>query len=382
MSTALPAPYAIGLHGAAVVQRVTIDRLTDSADIARLAFRHHQISGAEPHVRVISIDRPVAPMSLLPPNATVERCVTTAIMVVLVAKCGVVGHVLVNAFARSATVSVSAPTQAQADALADDITRRAEMPAAAGTTSVRTWHLTNEGRAVADSRRIDAPAWAGIAHNYPRRVRSPLERLIALERPASAGKLLLWHGEPGTGKTTALRSLIAAWEPWCATQYIADPEQFFARPSYIAEVLTRAPTPRFGPTLTTAGDPEALWRLVIAEDTDEYLRSSARRDSGAALGRLLNLADGILGQGFNTLLLLTTNEEIDRLHPALTRPGRCLARIEFTSFNPAEANHWLPNGSSTVTEAKTLAELFEIAGGASRIESNQQSEQARIGQYL
>ena len=46
----------------------------------------------------------------------------------------------------------------------------------------------------------------------------------------------------------------------------------------------------------------------------------------------------MLGQGLNTLVLLTTNEEIARLHPAVVRPGRCLCLIEFERFNAAEAD--------------------------------------------
>jgi TRAP-type C4-dicarboxylate transport system permease large subunit len=75
----------------------------------------------------------------------------------------------------------------------------------------------------------------------------------------------------------------------------------------------------------------------VAEDSDEFLRASARRDAGASLGRLLNVTDGVLGQGSDTIILLTTNEEIGRLHPALVRPGRCLGAVEFTEFSPTEA---------------------------------------------
>lgn len=381
MSTTANQHRQAGPSTTALHERVSVNHLSDSADIARIAFRHHQISGAEAHVRIFALDTPVAAMSLLPPDATVERCVTTDTMVVLVARCGDLGHVLVNALPRSSTVSVSACTDADADALAREIKGRAPTSVREGTAQVRTWHLAGSERAVAEDRRISASNWAEIAPNYPTAVRGSIEQLISLERP-SFGKLVLWHGEPGTGKTTALRSLIAAWEPWCAAQYISDPEQFFARPSYIAEVLTRSPSPRFGPTLTTPGEPEAHWRLVIAEDTDEYLRSSARKDSGAALGRLLNLADGILGQGFNTLLLLTTNEEVSRLHPALTRPGRCLARVEFTRFSASEANRWLPPGAAEVSESKALAELFEIANRTKRIDTRKATERLTIGQYL
>ena len=146
----------------------------------------------------------------------------------------------------------------------------------------------------------------------------------------------------------------------------------------------RAPRPlpsANGPTFSTASDPDARWRLIIAEDSDEYLRASARRDAGAGLGRLLNLADGVLGQGLNTLILLTTNEELHRIHPALTRPGRCLARVEFSRFSPAEARQWLPDECPVPDQEFTLAELYEHAGQLDRI-GEQPDHPRHVGQYL
>lgn len=171
------------------------------------------------------------------------------------------------------------------------------------------------------------------------------------------------------------------WSPWCSSQYIADPERFFADPGYITEVLTRPIPLAGGPTFTTASNPDAQWRLLLAEDSDEYLRASARRDAGAGLGRLLNLADGVLGQRFRTLILLTTNEELHRVHPALTRPGRCLARVEFTRFSPTEARQWLPDDCSAPDQELTLAELYEHAGSLDRIGGHTDNERP-IGQYL
>lgn len=247
--------------------------------------------------------------------------------------------------------------------------------------AIRTWHLSGHDTPIGADRRIKAPAWSEIERNYPGAVKDELGTLLKLERPAKTGKLILWHGPPGTGKTTALRALLRAWEPWCAGQYVADPEQFFGHPGYISDVLTRSAAPKHGPTLARAGEPEALWRLIIAEDTDEYLRASARRDAGAGLGRLLNLADGILGQGFNTLILLTTNEELHRLHPALIRPGRCLARVEFTAFRHHEARAWLPDGVAEPAEDATLAELFERCGDLERLGTRETKEE-RPGVYL
>lgn len=138
------------------------------------------------------------------------------------------------------------------------------------------------------------------------------------------------------------------------------------------------PVARVGPSLTRAGEPEAIWRLVVAEDSDEYLRASARRDAGAALGRLLNLADGILGQGMNVLLLLTTNEETSRLHPALVRPGRCLAAVEFPPFDPTQASAWL---GKAVDQSMTLAELLERRGDLTRVGIDPPPREP-VGQYL
>jgi hypothetical protein len=68
-------------------------------------------------------------------------------------------------------------------------------------------------------------------------------------------------------------------------------------------------------------DDELPWRLLLLEDCDELIRSGAKEATGQALSRLLNLTDGLLGQGRNVLVAITTNEDIARLHPAVTRPG-------------------------------------------------------------
>jgi Domain of unknown function (DUF5925)/AAA domain len=55
-------------------------------------------------------------------------------------------------------------------------------------------------------RDIDAAAWEEISDNYP--AAEGLARLMSPDfRPGEGGQLILWTGEPGTGKTTALRAL-------------------------------------------------------------------------------------------------------------------------------------------------------------------------------
>ena len=64
-------------------------------------------------------------------------------------------------------------------------------------------------------------------------------------------------------------------------------------------------------------------------------------------------------------MLVTTNEEIRKLHPAVARPGRCAANVEFGPLDAAEASAWLQrNGIETgASGARTLASLYaELEG--------------------
>ena len=130
-----------------------------------------------------------------------------------------------------------------------------------------------------------------------------------------------------------------------------DPERLFAEPQYLLQLAG---------VDDDEDDGAAGWRLLIAEDCDEYLRADAKLRAGPSLGRLLNLCDGILGHGLQVVVLLTTNEDVGSLHPAITRPGRCLSAVEFSPLSPAEAQVWLGPDSPAPTGRLTLAELYAL----------------------
>jgi hypothetical protein len=203
-------------------------------------------------------------------------------------------------------------------------------------------------------RSSDAPAWAAIEGNYPVPVRAAIERLVAARGP-EGGSLLLWHGAPGTGKTHAIRALARAWRPWCTVHCVTDPERLLLDPDYLLRVATS----------DVDEDEAADWRLIVLEDAGELMDVSARAEIGQGLSRLLNLADGLLGQDVHALLLVTTNEPIARLHPAVRRPGRCWAAVEFAPFDAGEAAGWLAlrGVHQAPGRAATLAELYAIAAG-------------------
>jgi len=85
----------------------------------------------------------------------------------------------------------------------------------------------------------------------------------------------------------------------------------------------------------------------------------AKYQAGQGLSRFLNVVDGLIGQGLRVLVLVTTNEKLRSLNPAVSRPGRCVARVEFTAFPAEEADAWLERRGLTGTgSARTLASLY------------------------
>jgi hypothetical protein len=280
-------------------------------------------------------------------------------------------------------VSTAAALDADAEAALLALRERLPVPdpSAAHEVTVTFWTYGPHGPQPS-WRTISVPGWDEIGDNYAVSTRAGLDRLMDGFEPAHGGQLVLWHGKAGSGKTFALRALAWEWRNWCHLHYIVDPDSFFGEHAdYLMNVLLQpayedVAWTRYGPMVTPGADPEQEekpWRLLVLEDTGELLSPDAKAVIGQGLSRFLNLVDGLIGQGLRVLVLVTTNEPIKRLHPAVARPGRCAANVEFHPLTAEEASDWLQQRgvAEPASAPELLASLYARLAGTEAVEAEQ-----------
>jgi len=189
--------------------------------------------------------------------------------------------------------------------------------------------------------------WKDIRHNYPLSTRDSLDTMASLSRSKAStdGRVILFHGPPGTGKTYAIRALLTSWKSWASAALVLDPEVMLSSPGYIMKIMER--------------DLKESTRLLVIEDADEIVERIGTR--GSALSRLLNLTDGLIGATQDLVVLLSTNASPGALDAALIRPGRCLATVAFDKFPALEASERL-GAFGPAKGSMTLAEIYRQLG--------------------
>lgn len=223
--------------------------------------------------------------------------------------------------------------------------------------TVTFWSLGPHGPETI-KRSLEVHTWDESWFNYSTETRTQIEQLLDRNLNTEDGKLILWHGEPGTGKTHAIRALGCEWKNKAELHYILDPEQFLtAHAAYMIRVLLG----ESGVPSDIGGKPKVQpWKVLIMEDSGEFLARDSKQSQGQGLSRLLNVCDGLIGQGLKILVLITTNEDLGTFHEAVTRPGRCLAKTEFTPLDREAIDVWQQKTGRTYPHSApaTVADLY------------------------
>jgi ATPase family associated with various cellular activities (AAA)/Domain of unknown function (DUF5925) len=252
-----------------------------------------------------------------------------------------------------------------------------EAEAPGGQVQLDFIHGSANGGVASSSRSITAVSWSEIHANYATSVQPQLEELMKLKlQDQEAGKAVILLGPPGTGKTHLIRALAHEWRDWARLRYVLDPERFFSDPEYMMSVILRENRAVYS---RGEGMKKVPWSVLLFEDSEDYIAPDSRKEIGQALSRLVNLGDGLIGQGLKLLMLFTTNAPDAKLHQAVSRPGRCLARVEVPLLSAAEASVWL---GETVTEPMSLAAIYERRGQIQQIVHENGVVAVPVGQYL
>ncbi|AYN36539.1 ATPase [Streptomyces albus] len=358
--------------------RLNVDDSDSPSDVVDALFLGRFATGEQPYSHSVNIERVRTGATLLPPGARVLRAARDDDRSAVLAE-GEGWTLLVSRWSRGADVTVTATSAELAEQTVSAATEGAqdEPEPQPEDVTMGFWYVSPRRGPHRTTRQISAGTWPEVRQNYTAPVADAMDGLMKTTPEDITGRLLLLHGPPGTGKTSALRTLARSWRDWCQVDCVLDPERLFSDVGYLMDIAIGE----------DEGAAKSRWRLLLLEDCDELIRGEAKHTAGQALSRLLNLTDGLLGQGRNVLVGVTTNEDLERLHPAVVRPGRCLARIEVGPLTRAESLGWLGeegagHESALGREGATLAELYALRRGTSPASVPDQRPGADAGLYL
>ena len=153
--------------------------------------------------------------------------------------------------------------------------------------------------------------------------------------------LILFHGVPGSGKTSYIKSLI---NEHSEKPFIFIQNEFInalLQPDFISFLLRNQNA------------------VLIIEDAEKVLMSREEANESSVVSTILQLTDGLFSDYLNIKIICTFNTSINKIDKALLRKGRMLAYYEFGPLSADKADALLiEQGHESVHQEMTLAEVF------------------------
>jgi hypothetical protein len=175
-----------------------------------------------------------------------------------------------------------------------------------------------------------------------------------LKRLAAETKgLTLFHGIPGSGKTTFIRHLLRKLKEMDKENNV-----LYFPPTMVGSITD----PNFINFISDWVSDSKGKNYILIEDAEPLLES---RDSTRNIGitNLLNLTDGLLNDILSIQIIATFNTQLSNIDKALLRPERLIARKEFKALS-VEKGKMLANkiniNPDLITKKMTLADIYSL----------------------
>lgn len=174
------------------------------------------------------------------------------------------------------------------------------------------------------------------------------------------GGLMLFSGEPGTGKTNYIRKL---------TEWVPDREFIFIPPFMIDNLVS--------PQLLSLLLEHPKCILVI-EDAEKAITKRENSINSSLVSTILNLSDGFMSDVIQSSLILTFNCDEKDIDEALLRKGRLKVHHRFNKLSADESNKVfdLIGKDYRAVDSMSLAEIYNLAEDTGY---SDKKEEKRIG---
>ena len=169
----------------------------------------------------------------------------------------------------------------------------------------------------------------------------PVHKHIVENLKKNESGLYLFHGEPGTGKTTYIKYLST----------LTSRDMIYVPVAFIDSLVD----PSFLPALL-----KKRHSILVIEDAEKALLAREPGDSSSLVSAILNITDGIMGNVFSISVIATYNSRRQDIDKALLRKGRLKGEYQFDKLNIEQAQQILDENKIKfkATEPMSLAEIF------------------------
>ena len=169
----------------------------------------------------------------------------------------------------------------------------------------------------------------------------PMHKHIVENLQKNESGLYLFHGEPGTGKTTYIKHLAS----------LINRDMIYVPVAFIDSLVD----PSFLPALL-----KKRHSILVIEDAEKALLAREPGDSSSLVSAILNITDGIMGNVFSISVIATYNSPRAGIDKALLRKGRLKGEHKFDKLSVEQAQKILDENKieHTATAPMSLAEIF------------------------